>query len=99
MYAASKLDILINKKKIVINTAVKELYFSEEEEFVMSYANLKEILQNEIFEVAEKECDDEDPEYDLPDYDLTYKTFGEMMASDLCNLQLWCIKWEIAMKL
>ena len=27
---------------------------SEEEEFVMSYANLKEMLQNEIFEVAEK---------------------------------------------
>ena len=49
----------------------------------MSYANLKEMLQNEIFEVAEKECNDEDPEYDLPDYDLTYKSFGEMMASDL----------------
>ena len=55
----------------------------EEEDFVMSYANLKEMLQEEVFEVAEKECYVEDEEYGMSEYHLIRKTFGEMMASDL----------------
>ena len=57
----------------------------EGEEFVMSSANLKKTLQNEIFEVVENYChasDESDSDIDN-DYDLKYKTFGNMITSDL----------------
>ena len=57
----------------------------EDEAFVMSSANLKKTLQDEIFEVVENYCHASDEsESDVDNvYDLEYKTFGQMITSDL----------------